>query len=224
MRPRALISLALVVALSPGCRIERDLGRRPDNESRGTLEPRRKLDPETGRVTREWSMLVFEDRAPVKHGPERSYHPSGAPSWSREYHEGRPRGVWRSWYEDGTLRSESFLGDPSRETEMSFWHPNGQLSMRGPARDGSRTGTWTFWYANGQKAEEGQFRSSMKEGRWLAWTKDGRRTFERVYEKNVRVSERLLSEQSAGENPAVTEAAEPPPVPVEDEEDEPRKK
>jgi antitoxin component YwqK of YwqJK toxin-antitoxin module len=182
---------ALVLAAA-GCRHETGLGQPPPGwrpPPPGELAVRRKVDKETGRVTREWSMLVFKDRPSQKHGTERTYYPSGRPQWEREYREGKPNGAWRSWYEDGNLRSESYFGDPARETQMSFWHPNGQLSMRGPARNGSRSGTWTFWYANGQKAEEGEFVGSMREGRWIAWTKDGTQRFERFYKKNVRVSE-----------------------------------
>jgi len=41
-----------------------------------------------------------------KHGPDFRWYRSGKRAWQREYQRGRPAGQWRSWQEDGTLRSE----------------------------------------------------------------------------------------------------------------------
>ena len=73
---------------------------------------------------------------------------------------------------------------------MTFWFENGQRRMQGPAKDGVRCGHWKIWFENGTLAEEGEFVGSRREGEWQAWSEDGKRAFVRVYQHDVRISER----------------------------------
>ena len=200
------LTVALALALPLGaCRHETGLSRPPAGRrapAPGELELRRKLDKDTGRVVREWSVLVYGDRPPQKHGRETIWSPAGTKLSEREFVEGEPFGAWRAWYADGTPKSESFFDAGGGDTTMTFWHPNGALSMRGPARNGVRRGEWTVWYANGRIAEQGHFSGSLREGRWIAWSKDGSQRFERRYAKNVRVSEEALAPEDAAPAPA----------------------
>lgn len=197
---RALAALALLTALASSC-LHESYGPREAAPARpgGELQPRRKLDPQSGRPTREWSVLVYPDRAPQKHGKETVWYPSGAKQWEREYHEGEPRGAWRSWYEDGTPRSEAFFAGAGVETTMTFWHPNGVVSLKGPARDGVRGGTWTGWYPSGALAERGEYVRGMREGIWSTWSEDGGQRFEVLYVRNVRKSETPVGPGTAQE-------------------------
>ena len=216
------IALAAAALAAAACRHETNLHRPPPGAKPAPpprLEHKRTIDKETGRVVRDGSRLVYPDRPPAKHGKETVWYPSGGKHWEREYAEGRPFGAWRSWYENGNPRSESFFGAPDVDTQMTFWHPNGQVSLRGPARNGNRRGVWTVWYEDGRIAEQGPFSGSRREGRWIAWSKDGKQRYERIYAKNVRISERLLE----GDADAGAAAVAAPVVTEPDEDERPPK-
>jgi hypothetical protein len=184
--------LPLVVAVG-GCRTE------PPPPPAGTvkiiaeaprLEKRTKFDPQSGKLIREWSVLVYRDRPAQKHGVETVYYSTGSKQWSREFDHGQPKGVWRSWYQDGAPRSECFFGDPAVDTTMTWWYPGGHIQSRGPARNGVHRGLWRFYYKNGQLAEEGSFFDNQRSGEWRAWSDDGAVVTLRKYVKGVRVSEK----------------------------------
>ena len=213
---RAGHALALCALLASSC-LHESYGPRPAPAAaaHGELQPRRKLDPQTGRPLREWAVLVYPDRAPQKHGRETVWYPSGAKQWEREYHEGEPRGAWRSWYEDGTPRSEAFFAGAGVETTMTFWHANGVKSLQGPARDGVKCGAWTAWYPSGAVSERGEYVRGMREGTWNAWSLDGAQRFEVVYVRNVRKSETPV-EPAGGTSAPAPRAAVPPGNPLDD--------
>jgi hypothetical protein len=183
-------TLAACVLLG-GCRSEPSLP--PPSGVRGPdaphLEARTKVDRQTGKLLREWSVLLYSDRPAQKQGVEKIYYPSGALQWSREFDHGQPKGIWRSWYEDGQPRSESFFGDPSVDTIMTWWYPGGHIQSRGPARNGVHRGVWRFYYQNGHVAEEGTFFENQRHGDWHAWSADGKVVMLRKYVKGVRVSD-----------------------------------
>jgi hypothetical protein len=172
-------------------------GRAKEGDPPGRVEERSEVDPKTGKTTHEWSVVVTPGRGVIKHGVERLYFADGSPWWEREFRYGKPTGVWRSYWANGNRRTECFYLGPDVERTMTFWREDGKLSAQGPACDGARRGTWRFWWANGQLAEEGEYRGGLREGTWTGWSRDGQRRFERVYEKNVRVSQRELPESEA---------------------------
>jgi hypothetical protein len=180
------LALAAALAGALGCRHETQL-HRPGAAAPERLEVRRKFDPKTHVLLREWTLLLSTERGPVKHGPEKTWYPSGALEWDRAFDHGRPAGAWRSYFEDGGRRSECFFGAPGASTLMTFWHSNGQISKQGPASNGVRTGTWRFYYPDGTLAEQGLFVENLRQGAWEVWDEDGRRLADVCYEKNVRV-------------------------------------
>ncbi len=199
--PSGLALAIALLALPAGCRTAPDFSRiKPppaakEPEPQGRAEERREVDPKTGKPTHEWSVLVTPGRGAILHGVERIGYANGALHWEREFRFGKPTGIWRSWYENGHPRTECFYLGPDVERTMTFWREDGKLSSQGPACDGARRGRWKFWWSNGRLAEEGEYRGGMKEGAWIAWSADGERRFERVYERNVRVSQRELPKE-----------------------------
>lgn len=123
---------------------------------------RQTLDPKTGKVLREWSVLPSGS----KHGVERVWRADGSREWEKGWSEGRPSGVWRSWYATGQLRSECFYSGAGVERTLTHWYENGQRRMQGPAIEGVRTGRWQFWFANGALAEEGDYEQGVRKGDW----------------------------------------------------------
>jgi antitoxin component YwqK of YwqJK toxin-antitoxin module len=194
---------ALLLGVAPACRNAPDLskvrppGRAKELDPPGREEERTEVDPKTGKTTHEWSVIVTPGRGTIKHGVERLWFPDGSLWWEREFHYGKPTGIWRSYWENGKPRTECFYLGADVERTMTFWREDGKLSAQGPACDGARRGKWRFWWANGQLAEEGEYRSGLKEGSWIGWSRDGKRHFERVYEKNVRVSQREVADSAS---------------------------
>jgi len=220
MRQAVALLFALLVTLgvgAAGCRSNPDLGqfgpfppaKEPDPQ--GRIEERSEVDPETGAPLHEWSVFITPGRGALKHGVERIWYKGGALQWEREFRYGKPNGPWRSWYENGNPCTECFYLGPDVERTMTFWREDGKLSAQGPACDAARRGQWRFWWANGQLAEEGEYRGGLKAGPWTAWSRDGKRRFERVYEKNVRVSQREVPvEVDPSPSPARASATEGP--------------
>jgi hypothetical protein len=189
------LALAVIPALLDACRSEPELAQQPPSAPRETeaprLETRTKVDRQTGKLLREWSVLVYVDKPPQKHGVEKMYYSNGKLEWSREFDHGQPHGAWRSWYQDGKPRSECFFGDPNVDTLMTWWYPGGQVQSHGPARNGAHRGLWRYYYKrNGQLAEEGEYFDNQKHGEWRAWSEDGKVLTLRQYVKGVRVSEK----------------------------------
>ncbi len=156
----------------------------------GLPEAHQQIDPVTGKVQHEWSTIAVGNDASKKHGRETLLRKDGSKEWERGWDHGKPAGVWRSWFANGQMRSEVFYEGPTEERPMTFWFENGQRRMQGPAKDGVRCGHWKVWFANGKPAEEGEFVGSRREGEWQAWSEDGQRMFVRVYQHDVRISER----------------------------------
>jgi antitoxin component YwqK of YwqJK toxin-antitoxin module len=196
-------AIALLAALAGSCRSLPDLSKldpppaAQEAEPTGRIENRSEIDDQSGKLTHEWTVLVVPGRGAIKHGQERNWYPGGALHWEREFRYGKPTGVWRSWYENGKPRTECFYFGPEVERTMTFWREDGKLTAQGPACDGARRGAWKFWWSNGQLAEQGEYRGGLREGVWQAWSEDGGRRYERVYEKNVRVSQRELERAAA---------------------------
>jgi len=170
----------------------------------GQPESHQQLDPVTGRVQHEWSTISVGNEPARKHGRELVLRKDGSKEWERGWDRGKPAGVWRSWYANGQMRSEVFFEGPAEERPMTFWFENGQRRMQGPAKDGVRCGHWRIWFENGTLAEEGDFVGSRREGEWQAWSADGQRAFVRVYQHDVRISER--------EGTVAAEKTPPPPA------------
>jgi hypothetical protein len=217
------LAILLLAAGAVACRTKLDLSkfqppppaREPDPA--GRLEERREDDETTGKPRHESTVLVTPGRGAIKHGIERSWYPSGALHYEREFRYGKPVGVWRSWWENGNPRTECYYFGPDVERTMTFWREDGKLQAQGPACDGARRGRWKFWWSNGQLSDQGEYRGGLREGSWNAWSEDGKRRFEIVYAKNVRVSKREIDPDGATSpasgSPAEPEREERPPDP-----------
>lgn len=187
---RLLIACGLLVVLA-ACRVEHDMNRvplSPVQPGATRTQVKQVFDPKSGRLLHEWTQLTFTDRRPIKDGAETKYSASGAKVWEGHWKNGEKHGVWRFFYADGQIKSQtSYLG-PRTSALQTFWHPNGQVSLQGPAIDGVRQGVWRIWRKDGTLAEEGSFLGSLREGPWKVYSEDGKLVTEVVYQRNLRVS------------------------------------
>jgi hypothetical protein len=183
MRPLALLVL---FGLTSACLVQRP---RPDEPApSATRETRTSSFPDGSRRS-EWNVLVWPDGRTERDGREREYHPNGALRSEGSFERGAPVGVWRTWFPDGTPRSEVDFGAPgSPQTGLDrFWHANGRPAAEGPAIRGVREGRWTFWSENGLLAREGVYRAGRREGTWVFYDELGARRGEGLYASGERV-------------------------------------
>jgi hypothetical protein len=128
----------------------------------------------------------------VKHGSERTFFPSGAREVERHWLLGTPAKTWRTWWEDGTLRSECEFPEDGRSITMSFWHANGKLEAQGTAIHGRRFGHWDFYHPNGERESSGELFDGKREGEWSKWNECGELIEQASYAKNVLVQRRTF--------------------------------
>lgn len=161
---------------------------RAEAEQEPRLVERKQFGPE-GRLLRSWSEWVIPGEPRRKHGVERHWSSGGQLTVERGWEDGLPRGWWRSWYVDGTLRSEFECAGPGEEREMSFYREDGSLSARGPGEDGLRGGVWTFFDEGGRRSKEGRYRRGVEDGEWTFWNEDGSLQARGTYINGIRVGE-----------------------------------
>jgi hypothetical protein len=177
-----------------------------------THETRRRSRPD-GRVEREVVLLLRPDGRVERDGVEREFHADGRLAAERSFARDVATGLWRTWYPDGSLRSEVDFGPPgSCETRPSrHWHPGGQLSAAGTTRAGVREGPWTHYSPEGALRAAGAYRNGLRDGPWVLYDAHGRKQAEGSYSGGVRVGS-WTSWDEQGE-PRLCPSEEPAPEP-----------
>lgn len=158
-----------------GCLLQRS---GPERPARAASPPeslehdvRRTVDKHSGQVLSERVVALEPDGHTVKDGIQRTWYPDGSPRSERRFAVGEPAGVWRSWYPGGVPEQEyEFADEP---TPMRYWHPDGSPSAEGPARSGVREGVWTYWYESGGLRQRGAYLGGLREGEWTLWYENG---------------------------------------------------
>ncbi|MDF1838472.1 MAG: hypothetical protein P1V35_11440 [Planctomycetota bacterium] len=140
-----------------------------------------------GQITSSAEYWIDAEGNEIRHGVEAQFWPDGSPKAHREFNQGTPSGRWKTFYQDGTLRSDHEL-QPGQATPMVYFHPNGQDAAKGLAVAGQRTGDWSYWFASGVLAEEGGYLKGRRHGPWRFYLKDGKLKEEALYESGKRVA------------------------------------
>lgn len=66
-------------------------------------------------------------------------------------------GMWKAWYEDGTIWSEGEYKDGKRDGLGIAYHENGKKYIEGMYRDDVRVGLWRFFDSTGVMVKEVNF-------------------------------------------------------------------
>jgi antitoxin component YwqK of YwqJK toxin-antitoxin module len=129
-------------------------------------------------------------------------HPNGQKKSEGEFKNGRKRGQWTYWNEEGRKvfahvgpppdggellwfpskgqpkSDEGYMLDDGRKVgHWTTWHKNGQKDAEGDYKNGKEEGLWTYWY-DGQKSREATFKNGKEEGLWTAWYTNGQKNRE----------------------------------------------
>ena len=94
-------------------------------------------------------------------------------------------GPWRSYYPSGKVQVEGFYQFDKEMGNFTWWHVNGQKAVEGAYRDGVEIGVWTRWHENGQKASIGNFVDGVQTGLWRQWDQSGRLLQKLVHDGNA---------------------------------------
>ena len=122
-----------------------------------------------------------------------------------------PVGDHISWYENGSVESES-IGFDEPVLTTTFWYENGQIesiksystqpnfveiglwaewyengnkkSEGSYQGDDGRIGKWQFWHSNGQLACSGVHKGWGGDGLWIFWDEAGNKIHDREYRKS----------------------------------------
>ena len=88
--------------------------------------------------------ILYESGA-VRARYARVLSPDGA-RWIRH-------GLFRTYYEDGTLSSEGLYENGAEQGPWRTYHSNGRLASQGTYNQGSESDDWTFWSSDGVKED-----------------------------------------------------------------------
>lgn len=74
-----------------------------------------------------------------------------------EYKDELRHGMWKAWYETGTLWSEGEYKEGKRNGKGIYYHPNGKKYIEGIYSNDVRVGNWRFYDTTGTLSKEVDF-------------------------------------------------------------------
>lgn len=89
------------------------------------------------------------------------------------YRRDRREGLWRHYFRDGTLRSESNYHDGELDGTCVWYRAGGGLLQKGSFDKGQKSGLWERWSPDGNLIDRGDRIGGKKTGRWQYFNADG---------------------------------------------------
>ena len=80
----------------------------------------------------------------------------------------------RTYYDDGTLKSEGWKRFNAKTDYWTFYHPNGKTSEKGFFAYDKREKYWFFYDQNRIRTKQGRYENGKEIGWWLFYDKKGR--------------------------------------------------
>ncbi len=79
--------------------------------------------------------------------------------------DGNRDGLWKDFYEDGTLRAEGKYDNGRQTGEWKYFHQNGKLEQSGKFnKNGKPEGSWKWYYETGKLLKEELYRGGLRDG------------------------------------------------------------
>lgn len=140
------------------------------------IEIRRELDPNTGALA---SIGAYQDGE--KEGVHRQFDSDGNVTGGQLYHEGillaegvydelgRKQGIWKYYYEDGTLKATGRYINDRREDEWKYFFANGDLEQVGRYISDEPDGTWTWYFEDGELRKQQEFFEGLADGPYIEY-------------------------------------------------------
>ncbi len=117
--------------------------------------------------------LVYHENKPFT-GTSMTHYTNGNPSVSIHYFNGKKQGLYRKWFEEGTLSFESAYVDGKKEGIAKSWWRNGNLRTESNYKQGVPQGLQLQWYKSGAKFKRLQLVDGKEEGLQQSWRENGK--------------------------------------------------
>lgn len=85
---------------------------------------------------------------------EEIFYEKGSKKMAGAFTSDKRDGIWKAWYEDGTLWSEGEYKDGKRNGPGTTYHPNGKKHLEGNYKEDAQVGIWKIWDENGNLEKE----------------------------------------------------------------------
>jgi antitoxin component YwqK of YwqJK toxin-antitoxin module len=89
------------------------------------------------------------------------------------YRGDRREGLWRHYFRDGTVRSESIYHDGVLDGACVWYRATGGLLQKGSFDKGQKSGLWERWSPEGNLIDRGDRIGGKKTGEWQYFNADG---------------------------------------------------
>ena len=115
------------------------------------------------------------------------------------YKFGKLNGIFKSYYENGAIKSEGYFKDNNRKGFWKFYFQNGKVKQKSNYRYGKLRGYFRSYYINGQTKSEGNFIDiEEKQGLWKYYYKNGELKEEHFYKDGTLVRKKWFDENGVG--------------------------
>lgn len=151
-----------------------------DAQEVAKIDIRRTINPETGKL-----QSIGGYRNNKKEGIHRTYDDEGNVIASAQYangillaqgifdEQGRKQGMWKYFYEDGTLKEEGKYRNNKKEGTWKYYFPDGTIEQIGDFNNDLPEGTWRWYYANKQLRLEEEYIDGYEEGPSIEYSDSG---------------------------------------------------
>ena len=82
-------------------------------------------------------------------------------------------GIYRSWYKNGQLKSQSTYNNGEQNGKKSTWYENGKLATESDIVNGLNEGKSNEWYENGQLKNESNYMNGQYSGTITTYWRSG---------------------------------------------------
>ena len=97
----------------------------------------------------------------------------GKISFEGKMQNGKPHGVWITFYPDGRPRWKGIKNEGVSHGPFTMWYQNGRKKMEGAYENGQKHGISTMWHLNGSKWKEQNHSKGRPTGNWRTWNDKG---------------------------------------------------
>lgn len=147
-----------------------------DEDETAKLEVRREIDPNTGRIS---SIGTYQNDE--KQGVHRFFDENGNITNGQLYRagillaegiyddQGRKQGIWKYYYEDGTLKAIGKYINDRRDGEWKYYFEDGSLEQVGSYIYDEPDGIWRWYFSDGEMRKEQTFLEGLADGSYIEY-------------------------------------------------------
>jgi len=117
--------------------------------------------------------LVFHKDKPFS-STALTYNEAGAIVVSTDYLSGKKHGLYKKWFDDGTLSFETNYQDGKRHGTTKSWWKNGKIRSESNFENGIAEGAQMQWYRSGAKFKRINLKGGKEEGLQQSWRENGK--------------------------------------------------